>query len=52
MSAYVNKHTSAFWGRNFVRELEKAGDESQSSWLQVTSNPLPNRVDWRSYDGA
>ena len=51
MVGWVRKHTSAFWGESFVRQLMKSGEEQEHKWLQVSHDPLPTRIDWRSYDG-
>ena len=51
MSGWVRKNTSSFWGESFVRQLMKAGEEQEHKWLQVSHDPLPSRIDWRSYDG-
>lgn len=53
MASWVKTHTSAFWGESFVKQLMKAGTEDvESKWLQVSYDPLPRRIDWRSYDGC
>lgn len=60
MDGWVGRNTSAFWGESFVKQLVKAGDDAEGSgvglskgkWLPVSHSPLPERIDWSSYDGS
>ncbi|KAL6721196.1 Trehalose-6-P synthase/phosphatase complex synthase subunit [Lecanora helva] len=50
MNAYVQNNTSAFWGKSFVKELKRVGEEPERTKRFGQDLP-PIRIDWRSYDG-
>ncbi|KAG8529322.1 uncharacterized protein KY384_005958 [Bacidia gigantensis] len=51
MDGYVEKFTSAFWGKTFIDALTKVGKDEPVMEDRLWMNPKERSIDWRSYDG-